>query len=413
MTMFEWTTELRFVVAVALGFLVGLERESAKVGHHGHIVGGVRTFPIISMYGFACAWLYQAGATIVLPVGLLSIGLLTVVSYYAKMNEGFFGATSEISALLTFAVGALALLADVWVAMSLGIINTILLSEKAELETYVERLSRVEFLAVLKFLVVTVIILPVLPNREMTAYKLNPTRIWETVILVSSVGFVGYILARRFGSKVGLGLSGILGGIVSSTAAVIALGRIARQDERQTPGALRASLLAGSVMYIRILILISVISSSMAAALWWKAVLLAAAGIVLAMISRKSAPEPEKATMPPLQNPFDLKPALLFGGLFILLSILSTIVMRQLGDAGVLALSALVGVTDIDPFILSLAHNPAGGLHLAVSAVVLAMMSNTVMKGIYFAVLAKQSRRSTLVRYGIWAVLHLPLIFIF
>jgi uncharacterized membrane protein (DUF4010 family) len=411
--MFEWTTELRFVVALALGFLVGLERESAKVGHRGRIVGGVRTFPIISLYGFACAWLYQTGATVVLPVGLLSIGFLTVVSYYDKMKEGFFGATSEISALLTFAVGALALLTHVWVAMALGIVNTILLSEKAELETYVERLSRVEFLAVLKFLVVTVIILPVLPNRELTAYKLNPARIWETVILVSTVGFVGYILAKRFGSKVGLGLSGILGGIVSSTAAVIALGRIARQESHQTSGALRASILAGSVMYIRILILVGVLSPSMASALWWKAIVLAAAGIVLAWTIREPSHRPEKAAMPSLQNPFDLKPAILFAGLFVLLSVLSTIVMRELGNAGVLSLSALVGVTDIDPFILSLAHNPTGGLPLAVAAVVLAMMSNTVMKGIYFAVLAPKARTSTLVLYAIWAVLHLPLIFIF
>ena len=412
MSVFEWTTELRFAVAVALGFLVGLERESSKISHHGRVVGGVSTFPIISMYCFGCAWLYNIGATIVLPVGLLSVGLLATVTYSAKIKEGYFGATSEFSALLTFAVGALALLADVWIAMSLGIINTILLSEKAELETYVERLNRVEFLAVLKFLVVTVIILPVLPNRDLTPYKLNPTHVWETVILVSSVGFVGYLLSKRLGEKVGLWLSGILGGIVSSTAVAIAVGRIAQRDARRGAAALQASLLAGSVMYLRILGLVWVINPSIAALLWWKALLLTAVGLVLAALTQPPTAEPGRTTLPLPQNPFDLKPAVIFAGLFVLLTVISSLVRQHIGDAGILALSALVGVTDIDPFILSLSHNPDAGLGLTASAIVIAMMSNTLVKGIYFSLLAKESRKPALIRCAVWAVLHVPLIFV-
>ena len=188
MSTFEWTPELRFLVALALGFLVGLERERTKIEEQKMVFGGVRTHPIISLLGFGCAWFYKVGAVLMLPVGLLSIAALTSIAYIAKIKIGRFGSTSEISALLTFVTGALALLVDVWIAMAIGVVNTILLSEKAALESYVERLNKVEFLATIKFLLVTVIILPVLPNQEYTSFKLNPTKIWEIVILVSLSG---------------------------------------------------------------------------------------------------------------------------------------------------------------------------------------------------------------------------------
>ena len=132
----EWTIQLRFAIALALGFLVGLERESMK-GEQKLIFGGVRTNPIISMFGFGCAWLYQIGATFMLPAGLIAIATLTGIGYVAKIRSEKFGTTSEISALLTFIVGALAMLVDIWIAMAIGIINTILLSEKAMMESYV------------------------------------------------------------------------------------------------------------------------------------------------------------------------------------------------------------------------------------------------------------------------------------
>jgi hypothetical protein len=208
----EWTIQLRFIVALSLGFLVGLERESIKVDRK-LIFGGVRTHPIISMFGFGCAWLYQIGVTFMLPAGLLAIATLTGIAYVAKIRSDRFGTTSEISALLTFIIGALAMLVDVWIAMAMGIVNTMLLSEKAMLESYVERLSKVEFLATVKFLLVTLIILPVLPNQEFTPFHINPTKVWQIVIIVSTLGFVGYMLEKKFGAKVGLWLSGILGGI--------------------------------------------------------------------------------------------------------------------------------------------------------------------------------------------------------
>jgi uncharacterized membrane protein (DUF4010 family) len=411
MNIFDWTTELRFAVALALGFLVGLERESTKVEGVKISLGGVRTFPILSLLGFGCAWLSKSGATLSIPLGLLAVTVLAAITYIEKIKEGHYGSTSEVSAILTFVVGALALLTDVWIPMALAITNTILLSEKTEIESYVDRLSRVEFLATLKFLLVTLIILPALPNQEFTRFKLNPAAIWKIVILVSSIGFVGYILSKKFGEKLGLWLSGVLGGIVSSTAVTIAVGRIGRNDPEQSGAALQSSILASSIMYLRILILISVINSGFVSPLWWRLLALMLIGIVLSVRFQhnKKGPEPGFAN---LQNPFELKPAIIFAALFVLLSIVTTLVREQIGTNGVLGLSAVVGVTDIDPFILSLIQGTVGVAHTITLAIIIAMMSNTIAKGIYFWTLVPSIRKETSIRYGLWAALHLPFLFL-
>lgn len=412
MNAFEWTTEMRFVVALALGFLVGLERESTKLEQQKLVFGGVRTHPIISMFGFGCAWLYKVGVTFMLPVGLLAVAALTSIAYIAKIRSERFGSTSEISALLTFITGAMALLVDVWACMAIGVMNTILLSEKAMLESYVERLSRVEFLAAMKFLLVTVIIYPVLPNQDYTQYGLNPTKIWQVVILVSTIGFVGYYLEKRFGEKIGLWVSGIFGGMVSSTAVTVAVGRIAQTSPDRASSALQASLLAGTASYIRMLVLIWLVNVAFVPIVWWKLVFLAVVGIVLAVQVKNVKHAQNDGEVPGLQNPFEIRPAIGFALLFVLLTVVTIIVRTKLGDSGILALAAMVGVTDITPFILSIVHGTDPTIHVLTAAIILSMMSNTVAKGIYFYFLSPTGRKETLTTYGVWTLLHIPLLFI-
>jgi len=343
---------------------------------------------------------------------MISIASLVLVSYFAKLREGRLGWTSEMAALLTFIVGALALLTDIWVPMALGIISTLLLSEKAEVENYVEKLKKSEFLAVLKFLLVTVIILPVLPNREFTEYKLNPTTVWKIVILVSSLGFVGYFLMKKLGSSLGLWLSGLLGGIVSSTAVSVSAGRIARTHPERSGAALQSTLLASSVMYLKILALVWVLNPSFVPYLWWKLCALSAIGIVMAprMLTR-NAETTDVAQVSTLQNPFEIRPAMFFAALFVILSVVTLFIRTSFGGAGLLYLSAVIGVSDIIPFILSLVNNsPIDPVFI--SAIMIATMSNTVVKGIYFGtqVPAIAVRNEAFLRYGIWAALHVPFV---
>lgn len=404
----EWTIPLRFLVALALGFLVGLERESTK-GEQKLVFGGVRTHPIISMFGFGCAWLYSIGATFMLPMGLLAIALLTGISYVAKIRAEKFGSTSEVSALLTFITGALAMLVDIWIAMATGIVNTILLSEKAMLESYVERLSKVEFLALVKFLLVTLIIYPILPNQEFTQFQLNPARVWQIVIIVSSLGFVGYVLEKKFGERRGLWLSGILGGIVSSTVVTLSMGRLARTTPRRAGNALQAALLASSILYLRVLALVWFINPSFLSVLWLKLLFLTCVGVLVSFRRQKDMAA-EHRNLSELQNPFEIRPALGFALLFVALSVLTSVVKNTMGETGLLGLAAVVGVSDIDPFLLSLIHNPTGHEALISSAFLIAMMSNTIVKGIYFYSYATTLRKETFIRYAIFALCHLPLL---
>jgi uncharacterized membrane protein (DUF4010 family) len=407
----EWTFQLRFVLALALGFLVGLERESTK-SENIMVFGGVRTHPIISMFGFGCAWLYTIGATLVLPAGLLALAVLTAIAYSTKAHAGRFGSTSEISALLTFVTGALALLVDPWIAMATGIVNAVLLSEKARLEMAVERLSRTDFLAVLKFLIVTLIILPVLPDKEFTQFHLNPATVWKMVILVSSVGFFGYVLVKWLGQRAGLWLSGILGGIVSSTAVTIAVGRLAIQQKQQAGNALQASLLASAMLYLRVLVLMGIINPAYIPEVWWKLLILSAIGGVLALTVKERQKAESPHDQPVIENPFEITPALLFALLFVALSVLTNVVRQFAGEVGILGLSGIVGLTDIDPFILSLIQPEAGLQHVVVTAILIAMMSNTLAKGFYFGFIVSTRRRDSLLRYGLWALAHVPLMFL-
>ena len=410
MNSFEWTFELRFIVALALGFLIGLERESSGIDRKGKIFAGVRTFTLISLFGFGCAWLYHLNITFILPVGLLVMGALVLTEYLGKQKEGRFGGTSEIATLLTFVIGALALLADVWISMAIGIISTLLLSEKSEIEKYVEKLNKFEFLAVLKFLLITLIIFPALPNQNYTQFNLNPAHIWQIVIMVSTIGFVGYFLMKKLGDKVGLWVSGLLGGLVSSTAVCIAVGRIAEKNPAQGKNALQASILASSMMYLRILAIIWVINNSIVYLLWWKLVLLSLTGFILAFTIRRNNPQPLERPASTIQNPFEIKPALLFAVLFVLLTVATVWVKNFIGSAGLLVLSAVVGVTDIDPFILSLVNGAAHIEPIIVSAIIISMMSNTIIKAVYFTIQTKQERKATYLLYGIWALLHIPLV---
>jgi uncharacterized membrane protein (DUF4010 family) len=405
----EWTTQLRFAVALALGFLVGLERESIK-SEQKFVFGGVRTHPIISMFGFACAWLYKSGATFMLPAGMLAIGALTAIAYVAKIRAERFGSTSEISALLTFVIGALAYLADIWIAMAVGVVNTILLSEKAMLESYVDRLSRVDFLATVKFLLVTVIILPVLPNQEFTLFHINPTKVWHLVIIVSTLGFVGYLLERKFGPRLGLWMSGLLGGIVSSTAVTLSVGRMARNKPELAGSALQASILASSMMYLRILALIWFITPGFLDRMWFRLVILAVIGVLFALRVRHPDEAEHGSDLPDLQNPFEIRPAIGFALLFVLLSVVTMFIRQQTGDTGLVAFSAVVGFSDVTPFIVSVIQGADGTMRVLTTAIIISMMSNTIARGIYFAYLVPAKRRETLSIFAVWAFLHLPLI---
>jgi uncharacterized membrane protein (DUF4010 family) len=250
----------------------------------------------------------------------------------------------------------------------------------------------------------------VLPDQEYTPFRLNPAHVWRVVILVSTIGFVGYFLYKKFGSKVGLWLSGILGGIVSSTATTVALGRIGRNSPDHRGMALQASILASSMMYLRILVLVMIINPSFLPFLWWKLVLLFFVGVLLSIRQVPKDESEEAASFPNLHNPFEVRPALAFALAFVLLSVLTQLIEQRLGSTGLLFLSGIVGVTDVSPFILSLLNPLQPVSRPLVTAIILALMSNTIAKSVYFVILTPAAKKEAFLKYGVWGMLHLPLI---
>ncbi|MCE5272246.1 DUF4010 domain-containing protein [bacterium] len=407
----ELTFQVRFFIALGLGFLLGLERETSGLAQQHQPIAGVRTYSLISMYGFGCAWLAQNGVPAVLPLGLISIVVLAGIEYAGRIREGHQGWTSSVAVLITYVIGALTLNTIIWLPLALGIISAILLSEKTRIEHFVESLKKFELFAILKFLVVTVLVLPLLPNREFTQFNLNPVGTWKIVILISTIGFVGYFLMKKFGSQYGLWLSGLLGGIVSSTAVSVAMGRMAQKSPEISAQALRSSLLASSVMYVRILLIIAIMGPGFLPLIWWRLLVLAGLGVVLSLTTGVRGGVSKSSLDSGLSNPFEISPALVFSVLFLTLQVVTILVKSHFGNSGLLILSFIVGVTDIDPFILSILSSKTISTVL-VSAIIISMLGNTLIKGVYFGSLARTARRDAILRYGTLAVLHIPLVFL-
>lgn len=399
-----WSPELRLLVALALGVLVGLERERSR--NDTLHSAGVRTHALTALLGFGAAYLWKMGIVQAPMMALVAITALSAISYWTKTREGRGGWTSELAALLTLVVGMLCLVTEVWIPMALAILGTFILYEKQEIGKHVDLLDRAEFLAVLKFLLVTCIVLPVLPDQGYTQFGLNPASTWKIVVMVSTVGFVGYFLVQKLGGRTGLWVSGLVGGVVSSTAVAVATGRIAQRAPEKAGAALQATLLGSSIMYLRILALVWIVGPAYGLALSWKLPALFVVGILLAVTVRTLPTRSESVES--LQNPFEIVPALVFAAFFALFSVATTLVRSFLGVSGLLLLALLVGAVDIDPFILSVSRSATVDPNL-VSAILLAMLSNTIAKGLYFGSLAAPIRKQAFLRYGAWALLHVPL----
>jgi uncharacterized membrane protein (DUF4010 family) len=400
-----WSDQVRFILAFALSALVGLERERSRTTGNPH-AAGVRTHVLACLYGFGLAVLHRMGIPLALPLGLASVGLIQAASFWRRSAGGQYGWTSELSILVSFALGILCLVAEVWIPTAITILGVLVLTEKAEIERYVERLDRSEFLAVIKFLVVTCIVLPMLPDQEFTRWGINPARTWKIVVMVSSLGFVGYFLTRKLGGKMGLWVSGIVGGVVSSTAVAVATGRIAGRSPEKAGAALQAAILASAVMYLRILVLVWIVSPEFGQELSWRLPLLSVIGVALALSVPNRAQQQD--AMENLQNPFEILPAMLFAGFFTLFAVATAMVRTFMGSSGLVLLALVVGAVDIDPFILSVARGTAVE-QILVTAILMAMLSNTVAKGVYFGSLAAPIRKQAFLRYGVWALLHIPL----
>lgn len=387
------------VLVLFLSFLIGLEREEQKRGGK-RMFGGVRTFPLLGLMGYVLALISKDNLLGVL-VGLLAVSAFMVVSYWHKLKTSDeAGITTEVSGLVVYLVGVLVYLGLIWFACALVVVSLLLLELKVVLEGLTERLEPEEITAFTKFLLLTLVILPMVPNQEFGPFLINPFKTWLVVVAVSGLSYASYLLLKVVKGRGGIFLSGVLGGIYSSTITTVVLSKRAAAGHH--PHDYSGSILTASgLMYLRIVGLVWVFNRSLAAALApafaMLAVLAVLGGWLWHRLPDEQLEDPPVPTQAP--NPLELRTAFLFAGLFVIMLIATQLAVTYLGKGGIYSLAAIMGVTDVDPFIMGMTH--AAGhtttLPVAASGIVIATACNNLVKGGYSYFLARG-------KAGLWSL---------
>ncbi|MGB8769806.1 MAG: MgtC/SapB family protein [Candidatus Korobacteraceae bacterium] len=404
---------VKILLVLFLSFLIGLEREEHKVGAAKYSFGGVRTFPLIGLIGYLAA-LLSGPELVPLTVGFLIIAAFLWLSYWHKLStSGTAGVTSEMSGLATYLIAALVYEGHFWIATSLTVASLLLLELKTILEDWATRVPADEILTFAKFLLLSAVILPVLPNREFGFFRINPFKTWLVVVAVSAISYGSYVLQKLTKNRGGLLLTSVLGGAYSSTVTTVALARRAAREEHPYlySGGI---LIASGVMYFRLIVLLWLFNRQLMVLLAPEFIALASVAILAGWLwSKRSDPAANvKRDFEP-RNPLELRVAFLFALVFLAMLVGTHLALSYLGRAGVNTFAAIMGVTDVDPFILGITQS-AGTLtplRIGASAIVIAAASNNLMKGIYAYALARRRTgvQSFCLLAGLAAIGLLPL----
>jgi uncharacterized membrane protein (DUF4010 family) len=382
---------LQLGIALGLGLLVGLQREHVTTR-----LAGVRTFPLVTILGALCGLLAQGFGGWIFAAGLLALTGIIVIGNLAELRAEKLdpGVTTEVAMLLMFVIGAYLVVGRREVAIALGAAVAILLQFKGELHGVARKLGENDLRAIMQFALISCIILPVLPNKTYGPYAvINPRNIWLMVVLIVGISLSGYIAYRFFGNKVGVVLGGILGGLVSSTATTVSYSRRTTDQPKLSRVAAVIIATASTILYFRILLEIATVAPRL---LWSAAPPILALALVLAVSSIilwfRRNDEPDE--MPPLENPSELKPALVFGVIYAIVLFAVAAVRDSYGNRGLLVVALLSGLTDVDAITLSisqLVNTDRLDESEAWRLIVAASLSNLVFKGAIIGALGHRS----------------------
>ena len=377
---------LKIVLVLFLSFLIGLEREEHKAAGGSYSFGGVRTFPLIGLIGYSIA-LISGAQLLPLTVGFLVVAGFLLLSYWHKLSSAeAAGVTSEMSGLTTFLVGALVCYGHFWIATTLSVASLLLLDLKAALEKLAVRIAPQEILTFAKFLLLTGVILPVLPNQEFSRFHINPFKTWLVVVAVSTISYGSYVLQKLTKEQGGVVLAALLGGAYSSTVTTVVMARRAAREPHPHLFA-GGILIASGVMYLRFVALLALFNRQLMSLLAIPFLVLAGVATGIGWLWTRRADASAQAVQREFEpnNPLELLAAFLFAGLFLAMLVATQLAVIYLGRTGVNTLAAVMGVTDVDPFIMGMTQ-AAGALtplKVAAAAVLIAAASNNLVKGIY------------------------------
>jgi len=397
---------LSFALALAIGALIGFEREGKKRAGEPSFAG-LRTFVLIAEAGAVAAWLARELGSPWLFVGagaLVTAVLLTGHLVEVRTRPEAIGLTTEVAGLVTFLLGGLVLFGHAELAVSLAIATAAVLAFKEPLHGLVERIGRDDLQAALKLLIATFIVLPVLPDRPVDPWGvLNPYSMWWLVVLISALSLAGYAATRALGQGHGLVLTGLAGGLVSSTAVTLGFARQSRERGQAPVEAMTAGLLlAWAVMFARVGVAVALVHRPLLARLAVPLGVMGAAALgaaLFAYLRARRASAGERAPEVKLRNPFRLTASIRFALFFAATMLVVELVRRSLPEGGLYAVAALAGLTDVDAITLSVAELARGGTSagVAAGAIVVAALANTLVKcGLVVALGSAPLRRPTL-----------------
>jgi uncharacterized membrane protein (DUF4010 family) len=376
----------RLAVALAIGLLIGLERGwKQREEAEGERTAGLRTYTLIALLGALSAILTNYTNAVFLALAFLGFSLaFSAFSWLEAKAEENFSVTGVVAGLLTFSLGAYAVLGDLEIAVAAGVLVTLILALKQPLHSWLRRLTWLEIRSALILLAMTFLALPLLPNRTVDPWdSINPAEIWLLAIIIAALSFIGYMAVKIMGSQAGVALAALAGGLASSTATTVTLARMAREHPTAGPLLAGGILLAGAVMVVRVLIVASALNNALlmplagplgAAGL----VLIAVSGVLFVRYGRGSEEHPQLV----MKSPFDLGTALKLAGLIAVISLFAKVISTSAGDVGITILAALSGIADVDAITLSLARLANGGITVATAAlgIGIAAAVNTAVK---------------------------------
>lgn len=381
----------RFGAALAVGLLIGTQREfqHRREGEVGRSAAGIRTFPLVALAGGMGAYLSGvSGAPAVLAVVVAVVGAMGLLAFWVGSQRGDAGLTTEVALLVTALAGALCVAGQLAVAVAVGVATAGLLALKPESRRFVSALDDEDVEAALKFAAVSALVLPVLPDQTYGPPPfdvVSPFKVWLMVVFISGISFLGYVLVQVVGPKKGVGLTGIVGGLASSTAVTLSFAERSKDQAAMAVPLALGVVAAWTVMFARVLVEAGVVHRPLLAAVWPAIVAGGVAGLLyVGVLTWRSRQQEADVGARSFTNPFQLKSALAFGALYAVILVGSKAAEMYLGTAGVYASAIASGLADVDAVTLSMAELSArGGLDLdtARHAVVLAAASNTVVKG--------------------------------
>lgn len=377
---------IQLAVALLLGALTGLERGWAtREQKPGERVAGMRTYALVGLLGGITALLSLKATPWVLPASLLAVCVAAVMAYRVRMLQmRDYSITGIIGILLTFCFGAVAVAVDIAVAATAAVITTIILDNKNEIHSALNRLQEHELDAALKLLLISVVMLPLLPNEGIgPGGMLNPYEIWWMVVLIASISFVGYFAMRVGGTEKGILFTSLFAGLASSTALTLHFSRLARQTAQISPLLSSGILIACGTMYLRILLYCAMINPALLGHLTLPLLIMTLVLYLPALLIWRKHRNGTRVEQPALSsNPLDLKSALLLGALLTVILLMASILQQWLGNAGIYVLATVSGITDVDAITLSLTRMSQTGLEstTVIIGIIIASSVNNLMK---------------------------------